>query len=171
MKFSCGGQQVVVPFDPPMKALRDARERLVQLDKDSLQALGRSDITVTTFIPPTAKLGHLFNFTQCLLAYILLPRPANFQPGSVLYDNLLFRVPSFAAFVAQISLVVFAIMVPIHLFETGLMAKKLLKHGCSPADGVWWKWIGTCLVEGITSFWRLNGLIEGKTREKEAKKH
>ena len=171
MKFSCGGQQAVITFDPPMKSLREARERLVQMDKDSLQVLGRSDISITTFIPPTAKIGHLFNFTQCLLAYILLPRPANFRPGSLLYDGLLFRVPSFASFVAQIGWIVFVIMLPIHLFETGVMFKKLLKHGCSPADGVWWKWMATCLVEGVTAFWRLDGLIEGKRREKEAKKH
>ncbi|KAF1852163.1 integral membrane protein-like protein [Cucurbitaria berberidis CBS 394.84] len=171
MKFSCGGQQVVVTFDPPMTALREARERLVQMDKDSLQALGRSDISVTTFIPATAKPGHLYNFTQCVLAYLLLPRPANFRPGSLLYESLLYKVPSIAAFIAQIAWIVFAIMLPLHIGETVLMARKLAKHGCSPADGVWWKWMGTCFVEGITSFWRLDGLIEGKRREKEAKKH
>ncbi|CAO2651047.1 Nn.00g093440.m01.CDS01 [Neocucurbitaria sp. VM-36] len=171
MKFSCGGQQAVITFDPPMKSLREARERLVQMDRESLEALGRSDISITTFIPPTAKIGHLFNFTQCLVAYMLLPRPANFRPGSLLYDSLLFRVPSFASFVAQISLVVLALMLPIHLTEAGLMVRRLRRHGCSPVDGVWWKWVGTCFVEGITAFWRLDELIEGKKKEKEAKKH
>lgn len=171
MIFLIGSHQIVIPFDPPMKSFREARERLVEMDKDALHVLGRSDISITSFIPPTVKIGHLFNFTQCLLAYMLLPRPANFRPGSLLYDGLLYRVPSFAAFVAQISWIVFAIMLPIHIFEASLMVRKLQRHGCSPVDGVWWKWVATCFVEGFTAFWRLDGLIEGKKQEKEAKKH
>ncbi|KAH7392635.1 integral membrane protein-like protein [Pyrenochaeta sp. MPI-SDFR-AT-0127] len=171
MKFSCGNQQAVVAFDPPMKSLREARERLVQMDKDTLQALGRSDISIQEYIPPTAKLGHLLNFTQCLLAYLLLPRPANFRPGSLLYDTVLFRYPPFANFNAQFGWIVFAVMLPIHLFETHLMVKKLTRHGRGLADGVWWKWVGSTFVEGVTAFWRLDGLIEEKRREKDAKKH
>lgn len=171
MKLSCAGQQAVIAFDPPMKALREARERLVQMDKDALQVLGRSDITITEFIPPYAKLGHLYNFTQCLLCYLLLPRSANFKPGSLLYETLLFRVPAFAEFVARIGWIVVLGMVPIHLFEASLMAKKLANHGLTYLDKLWWQWVGTCFVEGITSFWRLDGFIEEKRKENEAKKH
>jgi hypothetical protein len=84
---------------------------------------------------------------------------------------VLYHVPGFASFIAQISLFVFAAMLPIHMAETVLMARKLAGHGCTFLDGVWWKWMGSCFVEGITSFWRLDGLIEEKRREKEAKKH
>lgn len=171
MKFSCGGQEVVITFDPPMKSLREARERLVQMDKDSLQALGRSDIAITTYIPPYVKLFHLYNFSQCLAAYILLSRPANFKPGSLVYETILFKVPSFAEFVARICLLTLFIMLPIHIFETGLMARKLARHGLTFFEPIWWKWMGSCFVEGITSFWRLDGHIEEKKREKEAKKH
>ncbi|KAF1939175.1 integral membrane protein-like protein [Clathrospora elynae] len=171
MKFSCCGQEAVVAFDPPMKSLREARERVVQMDKDALQILGRSNISITTYIPPYTRPGHLWNFTQCSLAFLLLPRPANFQPGSLLYDTVLFRVPGFVNLVAQIGWIVFAIMLPIHVAETGIMARKLARHGCTFLDGVWWKWMGSCFVEGITSFWRLDGLIEEKKRENEAKKH
>lgn len=171
MEFSCGGQQAVIAFDPPMKTLREARERLVQMDKDSLQVLGQSDIAITTFVPPYVKIPHLINFSQCFAAYALLPRPANFEPGSLLYESVLFRVPSFAAFVARISLPVLFVMLLIHIFETVLMARKLATHGLTPFDIIWWKWMGTCFVEGITSFWRLDGHIEEKRKEKEAKKH
>jgi hypothetical protein len=51
------------------------------------------------------------------------------------------------------------------------MARKLAKHGCTFMDAVWWKWVGTCFIEGFTSFSRLNALIEEKRREKDAKKH
>ena len=154
-----------------MKSLREARERLVQMDKDALKALDRSDITVSRFIPPYAKLGHLFNFSQCLLTLLLLPRGANFRPGSLLYDSLLFMIPAFADFVLKVRWIVLSIMLAIHIFETSLMMKKVRRHGLSSADAVWWKWVGSSFIEGITSFWRLDELIAEKQREKDAKKH
>lgn len=171
MTFTCGGQSSSVSFDPPMKSLREARERLVQMDKDTLRMLDRSDITVSRYIPPYTKLGHLFNFTQCLLVYLLLPRGANFRPGSLLYDTLLHMVPSFARFVLQVRWIVLPIMLAIHLFEATLMAKKVKRHGLGSADTIWWMWVGSSFVEGITSFWRLDGLIAEKQIEKDAKKH
>ena len=171
MVFSCGGQQAVIAFDPPMKAMREARERLVQLDKDALQTLGRSDIPITKFVPAYTHATHLWNFTQCVLAMVLLPRQANWQPGSLLYDNMLYLVPGFASFVTRIGWTVFVCMLPIHAVEVVIMARKLAKHGCTFMDAVWWKWVGTCFIEGFTSFFRLNALIEEKRREKDAKKH
>lgn len=171
MKFSCGGQTSTITFDPPMKSLREARERLVQMDKDTLEILGRSDITVTHYVPPYVHPGHLFNFTQCMLVYLLLPRGANFRPGSLLYDNLLFMLPSFAGFVLQVRWVVLPIMLAIHIAEMFVMARKVSRHGLSSADTTWWMWVGSSFVEGITAFWRLDGLIAEKQRAKDAKKH
>jgi hypothetical protein len=171
MKFSCSGQSINVPFDPPMKSLREARERLVQMDKDTLEILDRSDITVSHYIPPYVKLGHLFNFSQCLLVCFLLPRGANFKPGSLLYDNLLYVFPAFANFVLQVRWYVLPIMLAIHLSESVVMAKKVRRHGLSPADAIWWAWVGSSFVEGVTSFWRLDGMIAEKQKAKDAKKH
>ncbi|KAJ4297697.1 hypothetical protein N0V90_005592 [Kalmusia sp. IMI 367209] len=172
MKFNCSGQQVIIAFDPPMKSLREARERLVQLDKDALEALGRSDITVTKYIPPyAAHFLHVANFTQCLLTYIVFSRRANFKPGSLLYDNLLANFPRFSNFCLTIQPYLLAIMLGIHVLESVSMSRKLRRHGVTPYDGIWWAWIGSCFVEGKTSFMRLDALIEEKRKEKEAKKH
>lgn len=171
MVISLGGQTSTIAFDPPMKSLREARERLVQMDNDTLPILHRSDITVTRYIPPYVKLGHLFNFTQCILVYLLLPREANFRPGSLLYDNILLMAPAFAAFVLQVRWIVLPIMLAIHVTEAFVMANKVNRHGLTSADAVWWQWVGSSFVEGVTAFWRLDGLIAEKQREKDAKKH
>ncbi|KAF2654071.1 integral membrane protein-like protein [Lophiostoma macrostomum CBS 122681] len=171
MKFQYAGKQAIIPFDPPLKSLREARERLVQMDKDSTQSLGRSDIRITEFIPCYVKLGHFLNFSQCMLTYLLLPRSANFKPGSLLFDHLLYRVPAFANFISAVRLYIVVIMVGIHVVESSLMVKKLRKHGVTPLDRVWWLWVGTAFVEGITSFWRVDELVAKKRQEKEAKKH
>ncbi|KAF3050508.1 hypothetical protein E8E11_007828 [Didymella keratinophila] len=171
MVFTVGGQTSTVTFDPPMKSLREARERLVQMDKATLQILGRSDITITRYIPPYVKLGHLFNFTQCMLVYLLLPRGTNFRPGSLLHDNLLYMAPAFASFVLQVRWIVLPIMLAIHITESFVMANKVKRHGLSSADVVWWQWVGSSFVEGVTAFWRLDAMIAEKQREKDAKKH
>ncbi|KAL5116037.1 hypothetical protein ACEQ8H_006048 [Pleosporales sp. CAS-2024a] len=173
MTFSCNGQQNTIAFDPPMKSFREARERVVQLDKDALHLLGRSDLTVDRYIPPTVKLAHLCNFSQCLLSYLFLPHASIWQPGSLLYDTLLYRVPVVADLIAQYGWsIVVLVMIPIHTFEAALMARRLRRqHGLTPLDWPWWAWTASCFVEGITSKWRLDGLLEEKRIEKDAKKH
>ena len=88
-----------------------------------------------------------------------------------MYDNLLNMVPAFAGFVLQVRWIVLPIMLAIHVTETIIMAKKVKRHGLSSADAIWWLWVGSSFVEGVTSFWRLDGLIAEKQREKDAKKH
>ncbi|KAF1978204.1 integral membrane protein-like protein [Bimuria novae-zelandiae CBS 107.79] len=158
MKFNCGGQQVIIPFDPPMKGLKEARERLVQLDKDALKALGRSNITITKYIPPWTP-G--FHFIHLL----------NFTPGSYLHDGLLFQFPRFSEFCLSIQPILLSLMFAIHVIEAAIMVKKLSRHGLTPFDGVWWAWVGSAFNEGWTSFQRANALIDEKRAEKDAKKH
>jgi hypothetical protein len=122
-------------------------------------------------VPPYAKLGHLFNFSQCLLVYLLLPREANFTPGSLLYDNLLVHVPAFANFVLQVRWYILPLMIGIHLAEASIMAKKLSKHGLTFLEPVWWLWVGSSFVEGVTCFWRLDSWIAEKQHEKDSKTH
>ena len=156
-----------------MKALREARERLVQLDKDALQVLGRSDITITDYLPPWAPglSTHLFNFTICLLTWIAFSRKANFQPGSYLHDSLFTSFPQFSEFCSANQPVILPSMFVIHAIETFFMAKKLNRHGLTPFHGIWWAWMLSTFNEGWTSFYRANSLIEQKRQEKEAKKH
>lgn len=172
MKFACSGQQLTIPFDPPMKSLREARERVVQLDKDALKILGRSDIPITSYIPPYSfHPGHVYNFAQCLLAWAAFSSGGNFRPGSLLYDNLLFRFPGFANFSFTMQPYVITFMLVVHFIETIIMIRKLWRHGLTPLEGVWWAWVASCYVEGLTSFKRLDWFLEEKRKEKEAKKH
>ncbi|KAF2447051.1 hypothetical protein P171DRAFT_409409 [Karstenula rhodostoma CBS 690.94] len=174
MNFEVAGQQVTIPFDPPMKAMREARERLIQLDKDALNALNRSDIPITKYTPPYAPglhFIHIFNFTQCLLVLVIFSRRANFNPGSLVYDHLLSYVPGFGEFCLTIQPYLFWIMVSIHATETVFMARKLNRHGLTSSERIWWAWMGSCFVEGRTCWMRLDTLINEKLKEREAKKH
>ncbi|KAF2740923.1 integral membrane protein-like protein [Polyplosphaeria fusca] len=171
MKFEYGGAKPTIHFDPPLASFREARERLVQMDQEALKALGLSDIRITNFIPPYADALSLVNFSVCILTWAAFGRPANFQPGSLLFDSLLFRFPAFASFCSTIQPFLFPIMALIHAYEVTLMMTKLERHSLLMDSWQWWAWVGSCFVEGWTSFKRLNGLISEKTREKESKKH
>lgn len=50
--LTCQGKTYRVPFEPPMKSLTEARERVVAIDKDARKALGQHDVTVKNFVPP-----------------------------------------------------------------------------------------------------------------------
>ncbi|KAM0695333.1 hypothetical protein Q7P36_005692 [Cladosporium allicinum] len=41
-----------IPFDPPLESYREARERVVAMDKTCVAALNRSDITINEFLWP-----------------------------------------------------------------------------------------------------------------------
>ena len=49
LTFSCAGKTYVTPFNPPMTSYREARERVVEMDKECVSALGRSDITISQY--------------------------------------------------------------------------------------------------------------------------
>lgn len=171
MKFDCGGQQVIIPFDPPLKSLREARERVVQLDKDALQILGRSEYIIDNYIPPYVHVLHMMNFSACLMTYLMFSRSANFKSGSLAYDSLLYQFPGFVKFCLTIRPLLIGPVLGIHIIETVFMIRKLGRHGVTPFDGIWWAWAGSCFIEGKTSFLRADALIEEKKRLKEAKKH
>jgi hypothetical protein len=174
MKFAYGGRKpdsAVVAFDPPLTSFREARERLVQMDKDALKALGQSEIRITKFVHAYTDAISAINFTTCILTFAAFCRPGNFQPGSLLFDRLLYRFPGFSSFCLTIQPFLFTIMLGIHAYEVTLMVTKLEKHGLLMDSGIFWAWLGTCFVEGFTSFMRLNTLISERTKEKESKKH
>lgn len=161
-------------MDPPMKAMREARERLIQLDKEALNLLGLTEIPITKYTTPYAS-GlhpiHPFNFTLCLIVLIAFSRRANFKSGSLLHDNLLSFIPGFGEFLFAIQPYLFYIMLAIHATETAFMASKLRRHGLTPSERVWWAWMGSCFVEGKTCWVRLDAHINEKLKERETKKH
>lgn len=157
-----------------MEAMREARERLIQLDKEALDVLGLTDIPITKYIPPYSPglhFVHSLNFTLCLIVLITFSRRANFKSGSLVHDHLLSHVPGFGEFCLAIQPWLFYIMLSIHATETVFMARKLNRHGLTPSARIWWAWMGSCFVEGKTCWMRLDALIDEQVKEREAKKH
>src|SRR5690349_8717087 len=71
----------LIPIDPPMKTLAEARERLVAMHRESLAGLGFSDIVVSEYRWPQGW-WQILVFITCAVAYLSLSRRQHFAPGS-----------------------------------------------------------------------------------------
>jgi hypothetical protein len=167
MKITYSNKTVTLPFNPPLKSLREARERVVQMDKDAIAALGRHPVTLKKYMAPRG--GHLFNFTMCFTWGVAFSRAANFQPGSLLYDNVLGNFPGFAGFCLRAQPVALGFLVVAHTIETAVMMRKLARHSVVLFSAVWWQWVLSTMVEGQTAFRRIDQFL--KKSEKEPKEH
>lgn len=132
-----------------MESYRDARERVVQMDKDCLSGLGRSDVTVQEWLPP--KGFHAVIFAAVVITVVAFSRRDWFAPGSQV-DAI---SPAFASFCFAIQPVLVPAMLIIHASEVVYMIRsRLAKHNVNVRTLVWWKWTSTTFVDGIGSFQR-----------------
>jgi Protein of unknown function (DUF2470) len=160
------GTRYVVPVDPPMKDYSEARGRLVALHKESLQKLGRSDVTLIEYRAPRGIQAVIF--ALCLYTYASCFRRENLLPGSFVYENLGFKyVPDFAHFVYTIQPLLFPSVVGIHILESALLAVKRLKPlGVPFMSGLWFAWVASTFVEGFGAFQRIGQIVkEERTKE------
>ena len=135
-----------------MGSFIDARVRLVEMDKQAVAGLNRSRITLKEYRAPTGFPAVVF--AVCLGTYILLSRKANMLPGSLLYDNILKYVPSFAHFSYTLRDYVIWPMLAIHITEAYIMTNTLKKHSVPLFSRLWWLWTTSCFIEGFNAFQR-----------------
>ncbi|KAM3418823.1 hypothetical protein BST61_g4787 [Cercospora zeina] len=79
LSLSCHGATVRVPFEPPMNSLREARERVVKLDRECRQALAQSDVTVKAYVPPAG--AHALPFLGILVTFVAYSQRWWFEKG------------------------------------------------------------------------------------------
>ncbi|KAK5723875.1 hypothetical protein LTR17_013804 [Elasticomyces elasticus] len=167
MSFECGGKTYNIPLKPPMDSYRDARERAVQMDKESLQGLGRSDITITEFLP--AKGASALMFAIICATFLGYSQRWWFGRGQIVEQLL---GPSFARFSHTIQPYLITFLLVVHTSEMLYTALyKLPSHSVNPRSLLFWKWTGTTFIEGVQAFGRFNGLVKAKQDKKAKEKH
>ena len=150
-----------------MRSYREARERVVQLDKEALAGLGQSSITITDFSPPTGLWALEFAIiTATFLAY---SQRWWFAQGEIV-DQVLGS--GFARFSWTIQPWLITPMLVLHAAEIVYFMKyKLLKHSVNPRTSLFWKWSATTFIEGVFAFNRFDRLVAKKREEKAKQKH
>ncbi|GAB7346109.1 hypothetical protein MBLNU457_4864t1 [Dothideomycetes sp. NU457] len=167
LTFSCEGKTYVTPFDPPMTSYREARERVVEMDKECVSALGRSDITISRYAFPTG--WYLGLFTLVATVFVVFSTRRNFASGGLIASV----VPDFfRRFCSAIQPYLFWGMVAIHGTETYVfVTSRLIKHNVNVMNPVFWNWAGDCFISGVGAFQRFDAMVNQKRIEKERQKH
>lgn len=137
------------------------------MDKECLEALGRSDITVRDFVAPTG----LYALVSTIIAttFVCYSQRRWFEQDG-LVEHLLGQ--RFAAFSWTIQPTLFYGMIAIHGAELAYFIPNYLqKHSVNVRSTLFWKWAFFVFVEGQLAYKRFNDLVQRKTEEKQKQKH
>ncbi|KAL9113237.1 MAG: hypothetical protein Q9227_002572 [Pyrenula ochraceoflavens] len=164
--IQCKAGRLYIPLDPPLKSWSEARERMIEMHHAAFKGLGRSEISVSEYVPP-ASLSQALVFTAVTVAFIAFSRRANFESGSILHQLVLYKFPGFEKLCYTLQPYVIVFMMVIHTTESIVMDRtRLRKHGVKTGTGLWWKWMISCFFEGFFSFRRFDELVKAKTDAK-----
>lgn len=167
MTFNASGKTYRVPFDPPLESYREARERVVAMDKECLAGLGRSDITINEFIWPTGI--YALEFAIITATFIGFSQRLWFGRGQVVEQVL---GAGFAKFAWTIQPWLISAMVVIHGAELiNFHFTRLRKHSISMRSPIWWQWAVAEFVCGFLCTRRFDALVRWKKEAKEKQQH
>lgn len=167
MVLECEGKTHRIPLAPPMDSFREARERLSAMDKDTLQGLDRSDITVKEFVPPTGFYAPVFLVIAATFA--AYSRRSWFDRGQI-FER--YSGSGFAKVSWTIQPWLLALLVVLHSAELiYFMRHHLRYHSVNIRSSVYWKWVATTFIEGQFAFYRFKSLVRRKRGEKQKQKH
>lgn len=149
-----------------MASWADARGKIVALDAAATAGLKRSNITVKKYAKPTGLMAAIF--VVVVWTYVAFSRPANFEPGSWLYDYIWVYIPGFAQSRHMMQPLLLFLMFGIHGGEVVWMINsRLRKHTVPTFSRLWWTWMLSCFLEGAGAFVRFDKIVEEETRRKE----
>ena len=170
MTISSSGRRYDIPIKPPLTTWSEIRPRVVAMDAEAIDALGRSPITVKKYERPHGFM--LVVFVAAFFTYFGFSRRANFEPGSLLFDSILRHVPQFANFCWLVQPIVFYPMLILHTGEAIYMAwSRLSKHTVPFGGPLWLSWICSTFIEGYGSFIRFDTLVKEEEARRANAKH
>ncbi|KAF9885776.1 hypothetical protein FE257_012358 [Aspergillus nanangensis] len=164
---TASGTRYTIPLSPPLKSFADARARVVAMHKECLQKLGLSGVVIKEYRVPRG--GHAVAFAVCLGVMVAFSRRGNFVPGSWMYETLgLQRAPQAVTLCHDYQPWVLWSLIGAHVLEAAVLAVTRLKpHGVSMFGSVWWMWMGSTVIEGVSAWHRFDGMV----KEQKAKQH
>ena len=161
--------RLLIPLQPPLTSLAQARERLVAMHEECQAALGVSDVAVNAYrAPDRAWQWTLGAAVAAVLA--TFPFRAALHPDSGSWIAAFWSVGGRVRVLAQLAYMLQPVVLPvtlvIHVLEAVHMARsRLARYSVEEFSGVWWAWMLDCFVEGFGSFIRFDEMVKD-TRER-----
>lgn len=147
-----------------MTSYREARERVVELDKECRGALNQSDVTVQHYVPPTGL--YAIEFIVISATFLGYSQRWWFAPGGPV-EQYLGR--GFANFSWTIQPWLLSGLFLIHGAEMiYFAAKKLPKHSVNVRSRLWWLWTASSFIEGQFAYKRFDQHV---SNQREKQKH
>jgi hypothetical protein len=169
MTLRANGKDYRIPFKPQLNSYRETRERVVEMDRESIRNLNKSDITVKEFIPPTISALYAMEFLIVASTFLSYSQRWWFARGSIVERVL---GPGFARFSWIIQPWLISFMLALHSAEAVYFARnQLWKHSINIRSPTFWMWVGTVFVEGQFAFKRFHDHVDKTRQEKEKRKH
>jgi hypothetical protein len=161
----------VVPLEPPMKSLMEARERLVAMHNTCLTELGLSEVVLEHYVGPDRAWQWCLS-ALCVLIFVTFPFREQLRPesGSVIawIWSLGGALPGLARLAYSLQPLVLGVMVILHGGEAVWFASsKLPRYWVETGTWVWWCWVLDCLLEGVgclSRFDRVVGRLEAEKK-------
>jgi hypothetical protein len=163
----------IIPLDPPLTSWAQARERLVKMDEECVTGLGRSKVTLKTYLPPTNTLHRTMGVLTCLTLLAFCWRP-NLTPNtfSMLFGPLPQIFPGWFSFCYTIQPFVFWGMVLIHGAEAWYLDRtRLSRHSVPRGSVLWCTWMVSAILEGFGNFQRVDEWVHEEEMRKARQKH
>ncbi|ETN41778.1 uncharacterized protein HMPREF1541_03715 [Cyphellophora europaea CBS 101466] len=155
--------RLLVPLDPPLSSLGQARDRLVAMHNDCLAALDVADVQVSRYTPPNRL--HQWAFLVGASAVLLtFPFRASLHPDSGSWLawawGLGGRLPWLAETAWRVAPLVWPLTLGIHVLEVRhMMVSRLRRYGVEPFSALWWAWVLDNFFEGFGAFARFDEVV------------
>ncbi|CEP22874.1 unnamed protein product [Cyberlindnera jadinii] len=146
----------VIPFEPPLKDLKEARERLVEMARFAAKERGFSPFQIKDFTYPGLR-------NRLLISLIYLPAITHFAPDLIINPTVRgFIGDSFGDWLVNNSLNITWLTLGIHALESLFIMRPKLNHFRVPRD-YQLEWYVSSIIEGFPAIRRFNKLVEEKT--------
>lgn len=125
-------------------------------------------ITITKYTPPTSVL-HLTVGIACLAGLLAFTTIPYVVPGKPAYELLQKIHPKGAETFVWLARTIPAPLLGIHLLEASLLdLTRLSKYGVKRGSKLWWTWMGSAVIEGFSTFQRIDGMVKKEEKQRKA---
>ncbi|RMZ89452.1 hypothetical protein DV736_g3314, partial [Chaetothyriales sp. CBS 134916] len=166
----------MIPFDPPLNSLNEARERVVAMHQQAMKELDVEDVLIERYVlPDRAWMWVVMVLCAWTIVTFSPPLRPLLRPESGSVISRIWGLGGLANELAELAFtaspVVWPLTVLIHTGEAAYMIRaKLRRYQVEPFSGVWLAWVVDCFLEGIGSFVRFNEMVGAIRDERKRKK-